>query len=256
MTSKILSQAFLDESGGPDTPYFVLGGYVGPVEMWKRFSEDWQAVLDQSPAWPPFHAVECEGGEGGFQVLDAADRKRRLGELINVIAKHRPHAVLTVTDISKFKAVVPPVGPRGRKRQTWKYPYEFNALHLIGALCQLEDKVDQELGTIEIIFDHIEQFRGSTGRECEERVLRALQEDHPDYAMRLIPPRWPKPKEQVNYIPLQAADLLVWHFRRYKDHPDGKYRRAFLDLRKAAPFNFAAPAEGIDLQAKWVRGHC
>jgi hypothetical protein len=259
MTSRSL--AFLDESGGETTRSFVLGGYVGRVEMWKHFSIDWQAVLDQDPPWPPFHAVACEGGrpgrrgERGFDALNYNARQHRMGKLIEVINKHKPQAILAIVDMDNFLARVPDrIKRRRMDDQSWKYPYDYAASHLFGTLCKLDDTVGKDLGTIDVVFDTMEQFDGPTGLKLQGQVINSIKQDNPDLARRLGVPIWPKADDRVNYVPLQAADLLVWHYRRYRDESDGKHRRACRELVRAGIL-FAAPRPGVDTLGDWIRGH-
>lgn len=256
-----LCQSFFDECGtGLDLPCFVLGGYLGKVEMWKQFSDDWQAVLDGKkdglPPWPPFHAYLAENGKEGFGVLDAVQRKRRLGHLVSVIGKHRPQALIGYVDVQRFKEGLAEIGHERKRKETWSHPYEFVAATMVGAFVHLLRKPGAECASIEPIFDWMERFNIRTKQKIEKRVIRVIEVDHPELAGRIGVPRWPRPAERANYVPLQAADLLVWHVGRANNSPsDGPYRRTFRELKTACPILYAGPTGVADLQDDWVLRH-
>ena len=70
-------RAFVDDSGsGGDSRYFVLAGYSATVPTWERFVDDWQVVIDATPAIKYFKMAEAESLKGEFQGFDARDRDR------------------------------------------------------------------------------------------------------------------------------------------------------------------------------------
>ncbi len=252
-----ISHAYLDESGGLDQGHFVIGGYVAPVESWKDFTDDWLAVLEEDPELPPFHAVDFEAEQNGFEVLTGNPdlKRRKLAGLVNVIKKHRPHGVLLVVGMDDFRRRVPKPSTERlkRRKQAWRYPYTYGAAHLVGSLCDYHEEIGHDLGTIECIFDWMEQFRKPMKKIVQDAVIAAIEEESPKHAKRLATPRWPKPSERANHIPLQAADLLVWHQRRAKDHRDGRNRRAWRELKALKP-RYCTEKDGDSL-GRWIYGH-
>src|SRR6266851_757494 len=60
-------QAYIDDSGSePQSPVFVLGGFIAPHEKWASFSEEWQAALDQDPKLEYFKMTEAAHLGGQF----------------------------------------------------------------------------------------------------------------------------------------------------------------------------------------------
>jgi hypothetical protein len=54
-------KAFVDDSGsGGDSTWYVLAGYVGTVEGWDSFDDQWRSVLQQEPSINYFKASEAE----------------------------------------------------------------------------------------------------------------------------------------------------------------------------------------------------
>ena len=255
------SQAFFDECGtGLDVPFFVLAGYIGRVEMWKRFSDDWRAILagakDGLPPWPPFHAYLAENGKEGFDVLDETQRKRRIGCLVSVIAAHKPQAVASIVGVEHFKEGLEDAGHIRRRKETWSHPYEFAASNMVGNLIRLKEFTGVDYLPVEPLFDWMERFNVQTARKIEERVIRFIEEDHPQFAGLIGAPRWPSPAERESLIPLQAADLLAWHVGRARNSPlDGPHRRAFRELKRAAPIKYCCGTGIVDVQEEWINGH-
>jgi hypothetical protein len=219
--------------------------------MWKSFSDDWQAVLDRPPALPPFHAAPFERGRDGFEAMkDKKLKAARLSGLLGVLEKHQPQGVLVCVGVEEFKRRV----PEQLTDETWTYPYEYAAANLVGLLTSLHDDRRTDFGTIEVVFDHIEQFEKRTKDKIENNVRRALQEDSPKHAARLGQVHWPPPDLRSNYVPLQAADFLVWHQRRARDEQDGETRRAWRKL-KAMKLRWGASGRGVDNLGVWIAGH-
>jgi hypothetical protein len=140
------------------------------------------------------------------------------------------------------------------KSQLWKHhPYSFCAAQLFGNLCQLADHVGEEFGTIDVVFGPLnKRFVGAAGDEIRKGVIAAVEEDSPEHARRLGTPSWSRADERAEHVPLQAADLLVWHIRRRWDEPDGPYRRALRELKKATRIRYCAGSPGVDLQGIWA----
>src|SRR5262245_26557415 len=96
------SRAFIDESGGPDRPYFVFGGLVGATEMWSAFERAWQAELDQEPKLPALHMVKCRSKSTPWNALGDDVLHDRLSRLIAIIEKHRPQGLIGIVDTADF----------------------------------------------------------------------------------------------------------------------------------------------------------
>lgn len=206
----MLSQAFIDESGGLDHPHLFVGGFVGAVEMWKSFSEAWQRVLDCHKL-PALHMVRLRNKKrgGAWYDLDERTKHEVLLELVAVIRDHSPQAFMATVGIEDFRARMPATDPDS----AWRYPYTFAVCHLAGSFVGLEEVCQRELGQVEIIFDWMNQFHRSAGWMIETRVRKYVS----DHANRLGRIGWAGEHNRGNYVPLQAADMLVWHYRRQSD---------------------------------------
>ena len=60
-------QLAVDLSGNePNSPFFVLGGFVAPAAKWASFSEAWQTALDIPPKLEYFRMTEAANMSGQF----------------------------------------------------------------------------------------------------------------------------------------------------------------------------------------------
>lgn len=247
----MLSQAFLDESGGLDKAFFYLGGYVGNVDLWTAFSDEWQSVLDRH-GLPPLHMTELRNNKkgGNWLTLDDSQQHEVLMELVGVVARKRPQAFMVRVDMDDFRRRMPAHNDAAK----WTYPYGFAACHLVGSIAKMEDVCATEFGAVEVVLDRMRQFDRSIGWTIEECVRKHLG----DLAPRLGRVCWAE-KDRDRYVPLQAADMLAWHHRRSTD-PDlpnsAKYlsNDVLVGLMRAAMPIYLVGSEGVDVLRKWIGG--
>jgi len=227
------SLAFIDESGGPDKPSFVLGGYIAKTEEWAAFSDDWQAVLNRDPPWPALHMAPCHyAKEEPWCNFSEEDRDQRLEDLVSVIAKHKPHAFLTAIDTQRLSEAE--VRNAEIKEISEGHPYLMAAGALISSLLEFHEAKGVDFGVIDFVFDFQQQFRRKVKKEVDEILAPGLKQDFPLRSSRLGSRAWPRGKEKDSHIPLQAADMLVWHWRRGRDEPGGRYLRCWSKIRFAS----------------------
>lgn len=246
MTS-MLSQAFLDESGGLDHPRLVLGGYVGNLDLWTAFSEDWRKVLDKH-GLPPLHMrmLRNKAQGGKWAVLCDEEQHAILLELIGVIATHKPQSFVSMVGIPDFVRRM----PQHDSRLSWTYPYSFAACNVVGGITDLEDVCGREFGSVEVVFDWLQQFNRSVGWTIEERVRAHLA----SRANRLGRVSWAGVANRDRFVPLQAADMLVWHERRTSDHRIPLLQK-ILSNRRLEALRKASPPKYLGTNRETVPGH-
>lgn len=66
-----------DSSSDKNAPYYVLGGWIAPVETWDRFSSGWASTLSDIPAIDWYKTNDAIGLKNQFSnwVPEARDRK-------------------------------------------------------------------------------------------------------------------------------------------------------------------------------------
>lgn len=208
----LMLQAFIDDSGTTgDTPVFVLAGYLSSEWKWEAFADAWQEVLDLPEPKPidVFKMAEARQFRHrhsrffGFtqQELDA-----RLLKLVDVIDRHVEHGVVSVVPIDlyekHFKGLFNP--------DALDRPYFLSFFGMMVKLTSLTQRL--KLGDrIDFIFD-------TQGGESKSLLVSQFEQFvgiAPPEVKALIGGSIPKFEREEDFKPLQAADMLAWHARRY-----------------------------------------
>jgi len=217
-----VSQSFVDESQSElpavAKPCFVMGGFVGGVEMWKSFATDWQKELDEPPKLPPFHAVDFNRPQNGFEVLVNKRRgidlrPQRMARLLGVIEKHKPKAWLVQWRKKSYAETFGQLPKNSGEAKRMAHPHGLGALMILGRILRDNPPHHVEGSTLHPVFDTHGQSGGAAHDIFENEVRPYLRAELPHTAY-MMEPTWPLPEHKHLYRPLQAADLLVWHQRR------------------------------------------
>lgn len=217
-------QAYFDDSGSDTASdnFFVLAGYITTVAKWAKFSDEWQACLDRSPGAAYFKSTEAMHLRGEFRLDKGWTRElrdERVVELAHIIWRHCPIALSAVVrhqDFADTIATLPMFS--GEKTISNRHPYTFLWYHLLSEIWLNGHTFGLGKGPCDCIFDK------QLGFEAEAyRFWQTLEE-----AMGKPPvPPWfdwigsaPIFRDDKNFLPLQAADLLAWANRRALASPD------------------------------------
>jgi hypothetical protein len=102
----VMLQAYADESWTHKGPrMFALGGFVAPTEIWARFSDEWQRVLDMKPRIDYFKWDEAVHLKGEFVHWREWRRNERVRLLQNVINAFRPGYCFVAAQMNDFEEV-------------------------------------------------------------------------------------------------------------------------------------------------------
>jgi hypothetical protein len=218
-------QAYIDDSGGTELnqhPYFVLGGFVSSVERWAEFSSDWQAVLDMEPRLEYFkmsHAGSLNEQFSPARGWDRPMRDARLAKFVEVARSYPIYRTSVAVDKALFSEHIAGLD-LPNPRPTAKDPYYLAFHNLVTGLPLLQAgniKSVPKDGKIDFIFDYQCKtgIRASAAWEdVKTNVLPRLKMDGvPDVMPFLGSP--PIFRDEKEFLPLQAADLYVWHVRRH-----------------------------------------
>jgi len=204
-------QAYIDDSGviGTD-PVFVLAGFIGKAQKWAEFSSTWEAYLKEPPSIAYLKMQEAVKLDGEFRFWNNGARDKKLHGCVDIIKAHAPkYAIHCTIDLDAFKKRQ----SRYRKLGPVSHPYLLGCHVVLSGVCyEILDCGDKD--GIEIIFDNQVIFaprlklwypmivEGLTA--SENTTLRDLG--------RTLPPD-PMFRDDKEYRPLQAADMLAWLFR-------------------------------------------
>lgn len=200
-------EGYADDSGNNrESHVFVLAGFVGNAPDWSEFEQEWAECLAKPPALEYFKMRECQAFRGQFLGWQEKERNKRLADLVAIIQKHAKASIFALVPRDDFFVAVPKT-----KSRYFKTPYALTYYALIWATLQSMQSCGLK-DTVNFIFD--EQLRLSDDVQAlwgqfAQNIARS--ELAPHLGSR------PIHGSEKQYIPLQAADLLAWHIRRWYD---------------------------------------
>ncbi len=188
-------KVYADESGKGDPRTFVMAGQIARAEQWAVFEEDWRVALAKPPAIDYFHMNEAV----------AARDFQRIADMGAVIRKHGFSVIAVSFYMPDYNAII-----RGRISRRFDSPYFLGLTSLIDLAIQWQ--IDHNVCELmDFIFD--EQFR-------ESDHLQAIWGDTYAAMSPEIKERFgqrPIHLDDKKTIPLQAADMFAWTWRRILD---------------------------------------
>jgi hypothetical protein len=218
-------QAFFDDSG-TGVPVFVLSGFVSPTYWWEDFSEEWQALLDESPKLKYFKMREAAQLCDEFGGMKASQRNERIHKFFLLIQKAVHLSASCVIPIAPFNKIW-----KGNVDGEWNDPYyvalwdmisflteqHFHA-RMLEAMATKDHQSPSAYGVLDFIFD--DNARIASVVPPYYQLIRA--------AMLPLFRGWigtsPRFEDDKDYLPLQACDAQSWYFRRlfaerFEDQP-------------------------------------
>jgi hypothetical protein len=223
----LVLEAFVDDSGNnADSPVFVLAGFVARAETWIAFEKEWKATLEKPPAVAYFKMKECSALRGQFNGWREPDRDARLLELVSIIKKTAIASVFSLVKRDDFKEVF------GKLREPiGKAPYNLIYYSLMSATIR-SMRANGIEEPVEFIFDEQPHLSDSV-QGVWSTVLAGM-----DPSYRALIGGRPIHGDDKKYLPLQAADLLAWHIRRwyYADQRGETFESKALSLLRSIPY--------------------
>jgi len=208
-------QLAADDSGSePQSPIFVLAGFVAPAVKWAAFSTDWQAALNEVPKLEYFKMNEAAGMNGqfhkrrGWTEPKRDDRLVTLARIIKKYASVRVSAWIRHDDYeTHIRSLPAPVRHLG-----FDSPYVLLLQQLILAIAVFGDRHGIKT-PCDCILDeqgHLAEealFSWPTFKSLVERSSRS------DLAKFVGSP--PIFRDEKNFLPLQSGDLYAWQIRNH-----------------------------------------
>jgi hypothetical protein len=199
-------QFCIDDSGTDQPPVFVLAGYLARIRNWGYFADGWQKVLRKKPQLAYLHAEEAfhrDSRQSQFNGWTRNQVNDRLLEFVGVIHKYKLNCVKVVISHADFDALI----KIKHKNSPFKDPSNFTlAVLLLRALSYARSHKQRE--QLDFIFDE-DVVKPGQLEEAYQIIINRLE---PRDAELL--PRKPSFKNDKEFVPLQAADLIAWHVRR------------------------------------------
>lgn len=214
----VVMEAYFDESGTHEgSPVMSIAGYIFEKDQCDRLKDSWAATLTQYQL-PYFRMSECANGTGGFAALSMADRVACERSMINHIKTRMTLGFAVSMSQAEFSKMAPPhfinvfgdayvactvlamasVGYWARKSgYTGDVAYFFESGH------SQQSDAEKRMRLIDGLADRRSEFRYISHTFADKRLV----------------------------LPLQAADLLAWQWRKgFIDMFGAKRRRPRLDL--------------------------
>jgi len=205
--------AYFDESGSSeDEKELVLAGYVQRAPLWELFSDAWQAVLDQDPKIEYFHMSEAESKKGVFDGWEQKDIRQKTSDLADVIVEYELWSVECRVSMPAFRNILEPIAPFDLKN-----PYVYLFAGIIDGLARLHAHSGIE-SPVDVVMDK------HTASPFVIGLYPALKAYLPPGAAEFLGDS-PIFRDDKKILPLQAADMLVWHLRRSREARNARERR-------------------------------
>jgi hypothetical protein len=180
----------------------VLAALIGESGQWADFSGNWQAALKEPPSIEYFKMQEAAGLKSQFGRLKATQRDTKLKRLAAVLNTYTFDFISVSLDLAAFYEIMSEHMPKPANN-----PY-FVGFHQIIAAVGLHLLDRKYAGRFEIIFDENVIF----GPKAKRWYPLVRDVALPEIAGLL--PLEPIFKNDHEFLPLQAADMLAWLVRR------------------------------------------
>ena len=141
-------KAYIDDSEIRQPPFYVLGGWFTPVQVWTEFSDAWRDILWMKPRIEYFKYVEAMNFTGQFKGISEKSRNEKLRLLINFIEEH---GVQGISSVIPHNVYVPLFGDINHK--TARNPYVLSFFGLVAGLVAHLSQIQSD-EKVEFIFDY------------------------------------------------------------------------------------------------------
>jgi hypothetical protein len=211
-------QAMIDDSGSePQSPVFVLGGFIAPATSWVKFSTDWQAVLDLPPKLDYFKLTEAmslsaKGQFSRHKGWDETKRNNRLIDFAHVIRKYAAVAVHASISHDEFIRYVQNLAVPQRKLGS-DHPYLLLASQLMLAVGVAGDRFGLS-GPCDYFFDEQQGFSEDFSQWWPS-FKALLDSSGRSDLKKYIGSAAPTYRDEKGFLPLQAADFYVGLLRQH-----------------------------------------
>jgi Protein of unknown function (DUF3800) len=211
-------EAWFDDSGKGQDPVYLLAGYLAGKSTWTEFNRDWHAELNCQPTLPYLHANESQL----FKRMTTNQRIERVLNFVAIIRRHELEAqafILKHADYREFYRLIAthPIITKPEQR-SYKNPYFVSFQRILTIMLARQAKKRDDTGTIEMI----EMFFDD-GMDRKARMqtafafwVKSANKFEPTWLSLLIN-KTAEFRDDKQCPPLQAADLLAWHLRKYCD---------------------------------------
>jgi hypothetical protein len=216
----MVSRAYLDSSGKPESQFLTLSSIVGTEQLWSEFEPLWENALaiNKVPirkcgVGRRFHMTDLFARSGDYEGWDETRERKLLIDLFNVLGKFRAtrlraySCTVSMEDYRRAKLAIPNL----------RKPEAICVNYCVGGVNYTQEELSSP-HPIELYFDSNEGFLHT--------INTIWQKEHKQSAgwanqIGCIVPVTDK------YYPIQAADFLagiVGRYHRGRDKWDGQWQ--------------------------------
>lgn len=200
--------AYMDESGTHGGASIVVGGYLAAADEWERFEAAWMPVINRE-GLTAFHAADCMARIEEFKgwKWERCDRVYR--ELISIIGQHNFFAAAMAIVTEDFRSLV----STPELKRDIGTEYHMAMQKCFGIFAQLlkeaPDAPDED-ELIAYVFEIQDEFAGRA-LDIYQGILK-YHDGKRVYRLGGI-----AYEDAVEFVPLQAADIIVYETYREMD---------------------------------------
>lgn len=200
---RVMIRAFFESAWGDK--YFLMAGWVGHVEAWQRFSDEWSDTLKARHSIDYFSHYEAKTQTGQFDGWTTQKIDKKIIALVDVICRHDFYGVITALNLKTFNSVYDKsVLARRQIKSIFKlaYPYCWCFHEVVATVLQWQLEHIKSQERVDFVFDK------QTGLFDESASFyREFRQSFPP-AMKAIAGTVTEANDK-QVVALQAADLLV-----------------------------------------------
>lgn len=201
-------QVYVDDSGtGGDSPVFILAGCEAEASQWAAFTDEWREALNAEPAIEYFKASECFSQRGQFEGWDKVACSQKAEMLSSIIPKYVDRAFIFEVNAVEYADVF-----RGKIDFRYDKPYFLMAHDLCEQLLSIQIN-ERGRAPIEIIFDNNDGVSILINQIYAEARKNSIGTESA-FIFEEVMPILPIFQDEKKALPLQAADMVAWFFRR------------------------------------------
>lgn len=197
-------QAFIDDSGTKGQGRaFAMAGFMAEAHIWECFSEEWHEVLEREPAVSQFKMREAAKFRGEFHKMSKADRDDKVRSLVQILNSDEFMAISCTVDIDAFNKYIVPL-----QKKPINDPFFLSCQAITRSMCI---ELLRQKERFELVFDEHSIIGPHVKRWYPVLKLMLTKDEEAVF------PTEPLFRNDKEFMPLQAADLLAWLLRRELD---------------------------------------
>ncbi len=208
-TDNSLSAYFDESRTDPSRPFSVVAGYISTVSLWEEFSRQWRQSL-KAFNLPYLHMKEFypQHGQPQWNTEKRKHMERALLLFAEIAGGHTLYAVRAVIDNSIFREVFQTFkSPKARRRLApLTSPYELGAWACCEAIDNQAMRIQLPGKPLKVVFD-----AGNSDHHYFKIGYERYRSNKPGTQL----PRHLIPGDDMEQLPLQAADQYAWEMSRY-----------------------------------------